>query len=230
MPSVSRKRFLNVGLYTPAEAAYYARVHTSTMKRWIHGDRRGAPVVHAELRDDPNKTVTFLDFVQALAIRAIRREHRVPLSKIREAVRHAQKRYGVPYPFAMQRHKTYLFERDVVIDLQVGLVQISGKRKDQILIREIAELYMEDLSFDRKGLAAKYRAFAYRDREIVMDPSRRLGQPVVLSCGYTASALLDAYRTEGSVAAAAETHGVSPEDIELVIRYDDFLQGTALAA
>ncbi len=83
---VTNRTLPNVGLYTPAEAAHYARVPTALMVRWIHGNKQGDAVVTAELPNDIEKTVTFVDFVQSLAIRAIRLHHRVPLQKIREAI------------------------------------------------------------------------------------------------------------------------------------------------
>lgn len=229
MVPVADRTFLGIGLYTPTEAAFYARVHTSTMTRWIHGNRRGEPVVSAKLPGDPERTITFLDLVQALAIRAIRREHHVPLAKIREAVNHAQERYGIEHPFAM-RHETYLFGKEVHIEVpDVGLVQVSGRHKDQIAMRKVAELYMDDLTFTGEGLASCYCAFERNGRKIVIDPSRRLGQPLIESCGYTAQALLDACRTEASVEAAVEICGVDREDVELAIRYEDYLLGPAAA-
>jgi len=224
------KQAIGIGIYTPSEAAYYARVHPSTMRRWIHGNRAGEPVVHAQLTGDPERTVTFLDLVQALAVRAVRREHRVPLPKIRAAVDHARDRYGVEYPFAMH-HRTFLFGNEILIELpkRGGLVQLSGKHRDQHVMREVAELYMEDLTFAKDGLAVEYSAFKHDRKEVIINPILRLGQPVVKTCSYTVSALLEAYRTEGSIARAAKTYGVEPKDVELAIRYDDYLRGATAA-
>ncbi len=235
MVTASDKELMNVGLYTPAEAAFYARVHTSTMTRWVHGNRIGKPVLRAQRKDDPDKTVTFLDFVQALAIRAIRRDYKMPLEKIRKAVTHMRDRYGIPYPFAMRGHKTYFFGNEIHIELAGApdtkrrLVQVSGSGKDQLAFREIAELYMEQLEFTAKGLAASYRAYEHGGLEIIMDPTRRLGQPFIKSCHYGVQVLMDAYRAEGGVNAAALAYGVQPKEIELAIRWSDYLAGSTAA-
>ena len=61
---------LGIGIYTPEEAAFYARVKTQVLNRWLFGDGRGANVVKPErCGKDEDRIVTFLDLVQAIAIR-----------------------------------------------------------------------------------------------------------------------------------------------------------------
>ena len=226
----SEPNLIGIGIYTPAEAAYYARVDTRTMLRWVHGNQAGDPVIHAQL-DDDERTITFLDFVQALAIRAIRIKHKISLQKIREAVEHAQEKYHVEFPFAM-RHRTYLFQKEIIIDLpdRLALVQITpGKHQDQMVMPEIAEPYLSDLSFSEDDLAVAFRAFEHGGRTITIDPHRRFGQPIVEGSGYSVQALLDAYQSEGSVESAARAYGVQPEDIFVALHYQDHLWGTIAA-
>src|SRR4051812_17888165 len=98
-----------VGLYTPAEAAFYARVRTQTLNRWLFGDSRGESVVTAQIKSDDEKIVTFRDFVQALAIRSIRTQYpKISLQKVRRAVDLAGEKLGVRHPFA-RPHKTYVY-------------------------------------------------------------------------------------------------------------------------
>src|SRR4051794_24489806 len=94
------KLFLGKGLYSVTEAALYARVPRPKVRRWLFGDK-GQSVITPQVETD-EKLVSFLDFVQTLAIRAIRRRRRVSLQKIREAVAFCQKQWGMQNPFAMQ--------------------------------------------------------------------------------------------------------------------------------
>jgi uncharacterized protein (DUF433 family) len=104
------EKLVGVGLYTPAEAALYARVHNSLMNRWLFGDARGNSVIKPQIGViDDEKIITFLDFVQTLAIRAIRQTRKVPLQKIREAIDQAKRLYRIDYPFAI-KHTTYLLD------------------------------------------------------------------------------------------------------------------------
>lgn len=221
---------LGIGLYTVAEAAYYARVRTQLLSRWLFGDRAGERVVQPQLGDSTEKLVTFVDFIQALAIRNIRIQHGLSLRKIRDAVDRARSRYNIEFPFARE-HTTFLYEGDIFICLpgEEDLVQVTGKHVHQRAIKKILELYMKDLSFDDEGLASTYVAFAHRDREVKMDPSFRFGEPFVASCGYTAQVLWEACATEGSFEAAAAAYGVSTSEVEAAFRYYDFLEGKAAA-
>jgi hypothetical protein len=98
---------LGIGIYTPAEAAFYARVSRRMMSRWVLGIG-GEPVIERQLRDSAEKVVTFLDFVQTLAVREVRNRWGVPLQRIRQGVDEARQHYGIEFPLAC-RHKIFLF-------------------------------------------------------------------------------------------------------------------------
>lgn len=218
----SSAKLLGVGLYTVREAALFARIAPKKMGRWLFGDKQGEAVLDRQLQSD-ERLVTFLDFVQSLAVRAIRIQHKVPLPKIRQAVTVAQRDYGVEYPFA-QKHKTFLHNGEVVI--KVGneeYVEVSGEHTGSRLMTQIVEIFLEDLTFDVRGLAVQYKAFGYRERAVTMDPAIRFGEPMVANSGYSAKALWEASQTEGGVEQAAKAYDVSPEDIAVACRYYDHL-------
>lgn len=223
---------VGVGLYTPSEAARYARVTTGLMSRWMFGTSRDERVVRPQLANDENRTLTFLDFVQALAIRVIRNEHKVPLQKIREAIRTAEERYEMLYPFA-RRHQTFLYGKDIHVvpdDMPDDtLVQVTGKRRHQMVLRKVIEPFMHNLTFDDEGLARRFRAFQYHDFVVTLDPSIVFGQPRINQCQYTVQSLISAVETEGDVERAAEVLGIDRDYIIAAIQYDDHLRGNAAA-
>lgn len=217
---------LGRGLYTPAEAAFYARVPTVTIQRWLYGNRMGERVFRPESADPSSKCVTFLDFVQSLAVRNLRLRHKIPLLKIREAIARAESEYGLTYPFA-RRHTTYLFGSEIFVvppDHEAP-VQVSGRAAKQMLMRKVVEVYLRDLSFDGQGLAEAYEAFEWNGGSVRMNPQHRFGEPLIDSCGYTARSLWEGVQTEGSIESAAEAFGVDAKDVELAFRYFDFLDG-----
>jgi uncharacterized protein (DUF433 family) len=225
---------LGKGLYTPKEAARYARLSSRTLTRWMFGDDRGEAVFTPQFPDSEERIITFLDFVQLLAIRDIRSKHKVPLAKLRQAIE-AARNNGIAFPFAVQ-HKTFLFgdladegHGEVVIEVAGKLQQASGKARGNLVMREVAELYLRDLYFDPKTeLAAKFFPFGEAlDRGVVMDPRTRFGEPVAVACRYPTEVLLESYKVEGGVTAAAAALGVRPEDIEIALRYYDLLGVTA---
>lgn len=215
------------GIYTPQQAAHYARVTTQMMLRWIHGSEAGQSAVRAQLTDDPDRFVTFLDLVQALAIRAIRHERKISLQLIREVVRRAESEYDLPYPFA-QRHTTYLFDDDIVIRTPDDrLIQITGKYKHNQLIKPVVELYAEDLIYKIGPLPICYKAYSYKGQDIILDPEVRFGAPCVMPCGFLVDDLLTAVSTEGTAEKAAAIYEIEKDVVIAAQRYDDWLLAIA---
>lgn len=235
---------LGQGIYTPSEVALYTREHPTTVARWLMGNKAAEPVIARQFRDEP-RFVTFLDFVQTLAIATIRRQYKVPLQTIREALAEARNFHKVEFPFAM-KHKTVLYERvekgrvteslesddeshrrfELFIRLEdkdESLVQLTGRHKKQYALKDIVELYLKDISFDAAGLASSYRAWNRGNLSITMDPKRHFGEPLAPS-GYTAYALAEAVKIEGSIDRAAVAYGVDRTEVELACSYLDYLR------
>jgi uncharacterized protein (DUF433 family) len=225
MVSARSASALGIGLYTPVQAAHIARMAPRTMQRWIHGTKEGQSVVRSQLPPEARLCVTFLDLVQAMAIRAIRLEKNIPLSKLREFIDRAESHYGVTHPFARE-HQTYLFDDDIVLRHGDHLIQLTGRYKDQDLIRPVAELYMLDIAFT-DGLASQYTPLRDDQRSIVIDPRKRMGQPIVMPCGYSVQSLVDSVRAEGSPQEAARINKVGVDDILIAMKYEDVLRGVA---
>lgn len=224
-------KLLGIGLYTPQEAAFYARIHTRTMKRWLYGDAQGSAVIDPE-RGETNRDVSFLDFVQALAIRSITnmpKETRVPLQKIRQAFIEARDRYGVTNPFAVE-HRTFLFGNDVIIRLgDDDYRPLTGKSRGNMMITEVVELYKQKLVYSDRGIANLYSPWGSGKSRIVMNPKTNFGEPMFPEYGYTAHTLWQAAGAEGSVAAASKAYAVPELAILTACDYYDHLQGSNAA-
>ncbi len=228
---------LGIGIYSPAEAAFYARVSRKMMSRWVFGIASGKPVIERQLRDSSEKVVTFLDFVQTLAVREVRNRRGVSLQRIRQGMDEARKRYGVEYPLAC-RHKIFVFgdhktrgHGQIIIrrpdddDPDVDqYVQLTGRERGNFLLGSVVEMFLENLRFDPEtGLAFEYSPMSEGDARIVLNPRRRFGEPIVDPGGYTAETLWDATNIEGGIEAAAQAYGVTVGEVRLANRYFDTL-------
>ena len=228
---------LGLGIYTPAEAAFYARVSTRMMTRWVFGDSDGKPVIERQLKEPIDKTVTFLDFVQTLAVREVRQRHGLSLQKIRQGVEEARARYQIAYPLA-QEHCIFLFSDrqrqghgHIVIRLkgdEKGVedqyVQLTGRGKGNFMFKTVVEMFLDDLTFDPvTKLATQYRPMSENGASVLLNPHRRFGEPVIEPGGYTAEALWHATNAEGGLDAAAEACGVTVGEVSLANKYYDTL-------
>ena len=241
------ERLLGVGLYSPSEAAFYARVRPQLISRWVYGTqgaRISDPVFEPELGGTEDKTVTFVDFVQALAIRRLRNERHISLQKIREAYYRAKGEYGVKHPFATEGVRIGLFGPLDRPDRQVVFIclnrkdeegvqqffQLTGKKHGNQLIGDVVMTYARFLEYDpQTRLACKFTAFKSDDGQVTMDPQVRFGEPFIEATGYTAHALFNGYQTEGTIERAAKIYGVEPSHIQLAVDYFDFLNLNAAA-
>ncbi|MFH1108520.1 MAG: hypothetical protein V1790_04880 [Planctomycetota bacterium] len=224
---VATNNMLGLGLYTPAEAAFYARVPVQTLNRWFYGNAQGRLVAEPRFSRD-ERLVTFLDFVQALAIRNARVNYSVPLNTIREGIDRAKREYAVEYPLA-RRRTIHLFGKDLYIELEgADYHKITGTNRRQGVMKTVVELYMDDLGFDASGVANSYVAFKWARgdaalRTIRMDPSLRLGEPIVENCAISARTLWEACQAEGGLTEAARVYGVDIADVDAACRYIDHL-------
>ena len=218
------------GLYTLGEAAKYARMHPITLARWFKGDNYCERVIPLE----DTKIITFLDFVQALAIRNLRinyKKYKISLQNIREAIEYASKEHGITHPFA-HKHTTFWFEKRIWIQPEgKPLTQASGKGHGQVGFLQIIEKFYEDLSFDpQTGYATSYKAFERMyvggSHKIVMTPTVRFGEPILDDSGYTPEAICEAAQVEGSYEAAARNYGVSVDQVKICVEYFDYLSAS----
>jgi uncharacterized protein (DUF433 family) len=219
------QKVIGKGIYSPAEAALYARVRTPLLTRWVFGTNDGDSVFPSEF-DPEDKTISFRDLVQTLAVRAIRfDETKVPLSRIRDAVKMAQQVYGLDFPLS-RKHVILVnpHTRHLYIELpDKRLVQASGDHKKNTVMRPIVESFLMNVDFGEDGLACRYRPMRDGERSIVLDPERRFGEPIVEPCGYSAWTLYDSFVAEGSLSKAAAAYQVDEEDVRLAVSYLDSL-------
>ncbi|HUY33927.1 MAG TPA: hypothetical protein VMV69_14365 [Pirellulales bacterium] len=237
---------LGIGLYTVDEAARYARLTPASMKRWVWGSSKGAAIINPQL-DPSEKLITFLDFVQMLAVRSVRVcEKSISVQRIRKAHDSARDRYNVTFPLARQ-HKLFLFgprEKPTLCELVIRLndiaepsgeyVVLTGNTAGNRMISEIAEPFMMGLRYDGGELPIEYQAWPLGGKEtdgrrIIISPHHSLGEPFLPSCGYTARALWDAVKSEGGIDHAAKVYDIDIEDVQLVYEYFDYLLGTDAA-
>ena len=221
------------GLYTVAEAALYAKMSPVTLGRWLYGDTSHNALRRSIISKDEGRFLTFMEFVEALAIRTLRNSYGLSLQKIRGALEEAKKTYGIEYPFSRKNHQTVLVGGDlhIFIDGSKNPVQLSGKGKRQQSMRPCIEQFMRDLKFDDKETAMSYVAYRYpvpneaRTVEVTMNPRYCFGDPVVE--GYRAETLWQAALAEGNEERAAQFYEVNINSVIAACRYCDEIQMSA---
>lgn len=219
------------GVYSIPEAARYAKMSPATLRTWFGGVRNRTPLRESEINSPEFRAITFLEFVETIAIRSLRVDYKVSLHTIRQAIKNASERYRVEHPFAHRDHRTVLIGKDLHIFLAEdpeNPVQLTGSQTGQKSFRPCIEAYMKELEFDEGGLARLYRAYTFNGEDIVMNPSVHFGEPILKTYGYTAQTLYKAALAEGGIDRAADIYEVPEAAVEAAYRY--FNQELGVAA
>ena len=225
--AATTENLLGVGLYTPREAAYYARVSPQLITRWFYTN----PVLEPGVSIPDQRLITFADFIQLGAIRTARKEG-VSLSKIRQALFYA-KELGIDRPFARKYGEIwYIVGKEILFrgaPNQEKYHQASGRARGNLVIPAFVEVYQRKIRFDESFMATQIRPYNYKNRNVLIDPEVRFGEPVIEESGHTVKTLWAAVSSEGGIERAADAFGVEVEAVEAACNYVDHCLGQPAA-
>ena len=206
------------------EAALYGRLSSQKLARWVFGSGMYPPVIESRFVDQ--RLIAFHDLIQAMAIDRAR-GFGVPLPKIREAIKRAKERHDVQFPLAY-KHQLLWFDRELHIKFpNETIIQLTGREQNQSLIKDIVEPFMKDLHFCDEGLAVSFTPFEKYGRQIILDPQRQFGQPLVGGTGYRADILANMYYVEQSADLVAGAFNIDPKDVLTAVSYMEDLRSAA---
>lgn len=223
------------GLYTVSEAALFARMPAVTLRNWLFGSKSQSSLRRSIIPKEEGRFLTFLEFVEALAIRTLRNSYNISLQRIRTAIDEAKETYNIPYPFANKAHKTVLIggELHIFIGEAQNPVQLTGKGRKQQSFKPCIEQFMRDLEFDENDIAKAYIAYRYpvpnegRTVNVSMNPRFCFGEPIVQGTGHRAETLWRAALAEGSEEKVAEYYEVDLASVVAACRYCEDLKMAA---
>lgn len=221
--------FLGIGIYDVPDAARLTGISARRIRGWLRGyddsRRRGTAKSSAlwspELpRIDGKMALGFLDLME---IRLVDRliEKGLALQTVRKVLAVAQRETGSARPLSTTRFKT----DGVSIFIEIGadsddpvLLDLLQK---QYAMKKVYEPLLIDLDFNDE------RAIRWwptgRKKEVVVDPSRSFGRPIVNEGSVPTDVLADAVLAEGSVGIVAKYFDVSVKAVRDAIAFEDRL-------
>ncbi|KPM53867.1 hypothetical protein CcI49_34775 [Frankia sp. CcI49] len=213
-------------IYSMGEAARLLAVKPARLRSWIDGYTRGQihyePVIRPE--HTGSELVTWGEFVEAGYLREYR-VRGISLQRMRVVVQRLRDRFGVLYPLAHAR--PYVLGRDVVMEVQeeVGLataLSMVRVHDGQLVLAPRAQDFFEKVEFaSGDGGGGDEALRIYPDsaaRQVVLDPLRGFGSPVVRNTR-TAN-LYELWSAGESIAEVAEAYELPETDVEAAVRYE----------
>lgn len=197
-----------------------------TAKRWIDGyERRGReypPVVREERVD--NDLVTWGEFVETRLLAAYR-DAGVPMLRMRPVVEGLRRRFQVRYPLATIRpyldedlRVVYEVQEEVQLEDSMRLV-VEAASGQYVLAPDVRRFRRIAVFEDIEGvnLIARLRPLG-ASRQVVIDPVRRFGSPVVRST--PTDVLAELVRAGEPVEWVAEQYDLTLEQVLDALEYE----------
>ena len=211
--------------YGFAEAAHYLRIPPATLRSWVRGRHYPTeigkkffkPVI--ELPDPKLPSLSFLNLVEAHVLDAIRREHNIPLDKVRTALNYVKQHLGVPHPLAEQK-----FESDGVSLIVSRFGQlIAVSEAGQLAMKVMLAAHLRRIEHDTAGMAIQLYPFTRKRQPdepkiIVIDPSVSFGRPTIIGTGVTTAIVAERYKAGESPDELADDYGCERRYIEEAVR------------
>jgi len=196
----------------------YLRLPKSTLRAWMLGQQRFRAVI--DIADRSGKRLSFINLVEAFVLAGIRREHSIPLPKVRNAVAYLRRTFRTRRPLAEEQ-----FETDGV-DLFVEKfgALIGATQAGQIQMREVIRDRLKRVRRDPQGLPEKIVLFPAPERagaaagDVVIDPRYSFGRPVLDGYGVRTAILAERFYAGETVEDLANDYGVPSAVVQNALR------------
>lgn len=199
---------LEDGRYSPSEAARLANLPVSTARRWL---RRGPATP---------ETASFLDLVELVMVREIRRSTGLNARSIRSHLSEAERLLGTSH--ALARRRFLADGKHLFVGLSEGGPFVELGTNGQVQLEKILVDRAKTLDFS-EDLACRWFPMG-RDRGVVIDPAVGWGSPVVAGTRVLTRTLAGAVRAEdGDFEKVAAQYELSPNEVRAAVVFEGLL-------
>ena len=208
------------------EAAHYLGVPNSTLRSWFagqpyvrNGERRHFQRVITPA-DPKHLVLSFSNLVEAYVLTSIRRQHHIPLPKVRTALTCLRTHFGSTRPLLDQQFATDGV--DLFVERLGQIINLS--QSGQVEMAEVIKAYLERIDRDLVGVPIRLFPFLrtteprLQPRSVVIDPAVAFGRPVLVGTGLPTAVLAEQFKAGDSVEALADEYGAPVEAISDAIR------------
>ena len=219
--------------YSLVEAAHYLRLPAATLSSWIRGrsypvtrgERRSAPLIVRPL--DADTRLSFSNLIEAFVLRALREAYRIEMGSVRNALAHAEKKYGVKRLLLSKELRAA--PGQLFLDRYSDLIELSTA--GQHAMRDVLEPYLERIEYGG-GLALKLypvvrRAGVGGPKTVAIDPRVAFGRPIVERRGIKTAMIAERFDVGESVRSIATDYDLEIPDVEEAIRYERWSEKAA---
>ena len=220
--------YFGKGIYTLSTAAKILKMNPSKMRRWIKGYtyqknmeyRSSKPLFKTEFEYNPDDVIiSFLDLTELLFINNFI-QYGISIQKIRKAAVTACDLLDTSHPFALRKMFT---------DGKSIFAEIARKENDTSLLDLISEqfqfkkiiepLLFKCIDFNKNDYAERWWPQGKKG-EIVLDPSRNMGQPILNKYNIKTELIYGLYKTKHSINEISDWYELDKFAIKAAIEFE----------
>jgi uncharacterized protein (DUF433 family) len=220
--------YFGKGIYTLATAAKILRMNPQKVRRWINGYtyhknmeyHSYKPLLMTEFEYDSNDVIiSFLDLAELLFINNFI-QCGISIQKIRKAAIAASDLLETSHPFAIRKMFT---------DGKSIFAEIAQKEKDQSLLdllnkqfqlgKIIEPFLYKCIDFGKHDYAEKWWPLGKKGN-IVLDPSRNMGQPILNKYNVKTELIYELYKSNHSINEINDWYELDNKSIQAAIDFE----------
>jgi uncharacterized protein (DUF433 family) len=209
-------------LYSLPQVDRLLGLTAGTARRWLEGyvraEREYPPIIRETAKE--TEAVTWGEFVETRLLSEYR-EAGIPVVNMRGAIERLREQFETQYPLAHAQPFLDVHGRELVMRAQdeVGLerpLQLVVVRNNQLVLSEPARQFVESVDYDDD--VARRLHPAPDLLEVVIDPLRQFGEPVVRSV--PTEVIAEQVRAGDPPEMIMDLYGLSRVQVDAAIRYE----------
>lgn len=221
-----RNSLIGSGLYTPGDASRLTTVPTVRIRRWLSGRTRqyrggsvfDEPLWHSQIPEiDGSLFLGFRDLIELRLVDRFRKQ-KISMPYLRKVVESAQKLLGDTHPFSTTKFKTdgkRLYFEIIEITREPQLIEVlSGQQA----FHSIVSKGLQDVEFESE-VASLWRP-SDGSGEVVIDPARSFGQPILDRYGISTAAIYLAHGAGRTNREVADSFEIDEKAVRAAVRFE----------
>lgn len=232
MTTEKRVHIFDNPAYPASEVARILNLPAATVKAWCFGQtyrsaagapKRFKPVILPA--DTRARLLSFANLCELHVLSAIRRQHKISLSKVRDSVDYVRSQLGADRPLIDRQFRTNGV--DLFVEHTSHLLNVSQQGQESL--RGEFALALARIEWDRNGAPVRLFPFSRstvsgaQPKAIVIDPRLSFGRPVLSGVGVPTEVIVDRFKAGDSMGEMAKDYGVDEKEIEEALRFEQRL-------
>ena len=225
-----KTQLLQTGIYTVTEASRLAKVSSRRIRRWLqgyefkvkHGRHRSPPVWNSQLK--PIDNAMALGFLDLLEIRCVDAfiSAGVSWKTLRQVYDQACELVGHSHPFCTNRFATDGHTIFMELQERNDEVTLWDMRDVQRVFDRIIRPFLKNIEFDSGRVPLRWWPCG-KNHQVVLDPRRSFGQPIIFRDGIPTQVLARSVRANDSLEEVARWFEIKSASVREAVEFEQAL-------